>query len=469
MNQLTAILKQHTPMIHFQHNESGATLRASEVKPLLDKFILTKLGNGDIREGRLYAKKNNWLIDNEKNYALNYKLSISLQKKSRLEYLITSSTFPLPTERPSNFFTIQNSPYFAQEKCVGINTNSTIILKKSNSDPRKKEAEFKEKNWSQIDKKGLEWQDFTIKIFSLKGDLINKIQTYLPAFFICHNFGTRNNKGFGSFTVEYINNQKNICNVEDTLKENFAFVYKKKIALSRQSTLDFIYIYNQIFSTIKKDYQILKSGYNFRNEYIKSLLFCYFVSKYPNYRWEKRKMKQLIKARGYELKGDHSPISGIRENDNSWNDPNPNGYNYAYIRAILGLAEQYEFQLETPYQKAIVKIKSANNCISRYKSPLLFEIINNSIYLVGNEINTEILNKPFQYSYIEQTKNKNMRTGKSEITERTMHINEIEMNYNNRINYHYTPTSFSLIDFMQYAMSYKKNGKNILNYIPLKQ
>ena len=54
-------------------------------------------------------------------------------------------------------------------------------------------------------------------------------------------------------------------------------------------------------------------------------------------------MKQLIKARGYELKGDHSPISGIRENDNSWNDPNPNGYNYAYIRAILGLAEQYEF------------------------------------------------------------------------------------------------------------------------------
>ncbi|MCC8052286.1 MAG: hypothetical protein LIP17_00270 [Bacteroides fragilis] len=279
MNQLTAILKQHTPMIHFQHNESGATLRASEVKPLLDKFILTKLGNGDIREGRLYAKKNNWLIDNEKNYALNYKLSISLQKKSRLEYLITSSTFPLPTERPSNFFTIQNSPYFAQEKCVGINTNSTIILKKSNSDPRKKEAEFKEKNWSQIDKKGLEWQDFTIKIFSLKGDLINKIQTYLPAFFICHNFGTRNNKGFGSFTVEYINNQKNICNVEDTLKENFAFVYKKKIALSCQSTLDFIYIYNQIFSTIKKDYQILKSGYNFRNEYIKSLLFCYFVSK----------------------------------------------------------------------------------------------------------------------------------------------------------------------------------------------
>lgn len=46
-------------------------------------------------------------------------------------------------------------------------------------------------------------------------------------------------------------------------------------------------------------------------------------------------MKQLIKARGYELKGDHSPISGIRENDNSWNDPNPNGYNYANPKIAL--------------------------------------------------------------------------------------------------------------------------------------
>ena len=44
MNQLTAILKQHTPMIHFQHNESGATLRASEVEILeKDGFMLKKI------------------------------------------------------------------------------------------------------------------------------------------------------------------------------------------------------------------------------------------------------------------------------------------------------------------------------------------------------------------------------------------------------------------------------------------
>ncbi|MEL7223220.1 MAG: hypothetical protein AAGJ93_17980, partial [Bacteroidota bacterium] len=33
-------LKQHTPLIHFQHEQSGATLRATEVKAKLDRFIL---------------------------------------------------------------------------------------------------------------------------------------------------------------------------------------------------------------------------------------------------------------------------------------------------------------------------------------------------------------------------------------------------------------------------------------------
>lgn len=37
-------LKQHTPLIHFQHDQHGATLRASELKPKLDKFLIRKLG-----------------------------------------------------------------------------------------------------------------------------------------------------------------------------------------------------------------------------------------------------------------------------------------------------------------------------------------------------------------------------------------------------------------------------------------
>ena len=40
MQRLIFELIQHTPIIHFQAKDMGATLRASEVKPKLDKFIL---------------------------------------------------------------------------------------------------------------------------------------------------------------------------------------------------------------------------------------------------------------------------------------------------------------------------------------------------------------------------------------------------------------------------------------------
>jgi hypothetical protein len=62
-------LKQITPMIHFQHDETGATLRASEVKPKLDKFIIKQLG-GEANVPECY-----WL-DKDRNGALNYKMQI---------------------------------------------------------------------------------------------------------------------------------------------------------------------------------------------------------------------------------------------------------------------------------------------------------------------------------------------------------------------------------------------------------
>ena len=33
-------LKQHTPIIHFQSEQMGATLRATELKPKFDRFLL---------------------------------------------------------------------------------------------------------------------------------------------------------------------------------------------------------------------------------------------------------------------------------------------------------------------------------------------------------------------------------------------------------------------------------------------
>jgi len=40
-------LEIKSPIIHFQHDQAGATLRATEVKPKLDRFILEKMGEDD--------------------------------------------------------------------------------------------------------------------------------------------------------------------------------------------------------------------------------------------------------------------------------------------------------------------------------------------------------------------------------------------------------------------------------------
>ena len=57
-------LAAQTPMIHFQWNQQGATLRASEVKPKLDKFLITKLEGFEkvLEEKYLFFRYNNLYI-----------------------------------------------------------------------------------------------------------------------------------------------------------------------------------------------------------------------------------------------------------------------------------------------------------------------------------------------------------------------------------------------------------------------
>ena len=59
--KLSFTLRQHTPMIHFQADQPGATLRATELKPKLDKFLIEKLG-GWSKENIPYA----WRVGGKK-------------------------------------------------------------------------------------------------------------------------------------------------------------------------------------------------------------------------------------------------------------------------------------------------------------------------------------------------------------------------------------------------------------------
>ena len=81
MYKLSFTLKQHTPIIHFQHEQEGATLRATEVKPKLDRFIIDKLK----QDGKEVPKE--WLVGKGDHPALNYKMKIQEKNNNGLLFL----------------------------------------------------------------------------------------------------------------------------------------------------------------------------------------------------------------------------------------------------------------------------------------------------------------------------------------------------------------------------------------------
>lgn len=453
MYKLDFKLKQHTPLIHFQHPQEFATLRSTEVKPKLDKFILKKLGYNSSRNGKEIAKEKGWLIGKGEHPALDYKLKI-FTNETPTEYLIVSylnERKKIELKR-SGINTISPSPYFAQEELT-----KTIIDRENN---------VHQDAWDSIDKKGIIHEEIQLIVFCYHQGLLVKISELIHEFFVCENFGTRQSKGFGSFEVVF---PQSIVNYEEHLKNNFMFVYRKTL---REGGLE------NIFEVVQHDYKLLKSGRNKDNghrPYAKSKLFLYGLQMTPPIRWEKRFLKQnlhdvffLNKNEKYLLKTEnrHSSNYGAGNDQQSWVDPIDEKYNYKYLRAVLGLSEQYEFLVEDYIlnnylkrnQKFKVKITTKKK-IDRFKSPLMIKIINNKIYIVGNEIPDEIIEemKGIQFGFTvalpcEVFKDDSEEEDSAKKLKDTLAF----------------PDNFSLSKFMKFAMKDCTNGAS-LGYTPLKE
>ena len=67
-------LVQHTPLIHFQHSEPHACLRATEVKPKLDRFLIEQLEKDD-RFGDGRWKK--WFVGDGSQQSFDYMMRIT--------------------------------------------------------------------------------------------------------------------------------------------------------------------------------------------------------------------------------------------------------------------------------------------------------------------------------------------------------------------------------------------------------
>lgn len=212
--ELKVKLKQHTPLIHFQYEQEGATLRASEVKPKLDSFLVEK---GNIQ--------GEWKLKDRE--ALNYKLRLKASDKKTVQLGYERNT--------DNLYDIYYGNMGQDNYVEGVIAPSI---------------------------------EMTIICFI--PELMKVIRENIAAFFLVNNFGKMHSKGFGSFTVseiEYKGEKNKVISNPNKILDVLSNFYDV------QNCYYFSHS-GKPFKQIKTLYSIMKSGVNFQG-YQRSLLFLY--------------------------------------------------------------------------------------------------------------------------------------------------------------------------------------------------
>lgn len=381
-HELTIELKQHSMLIHFQADRNGnetVCLRASEVKPKLDRFIVKLIGKKNISKNWIQAEHLNGV-----DVALKYRMTIT-----------HGGANPIPSELiPEIFYGNMGIANDKKRNAVWFN-------------------------------KGLQ-----LKILCFVPDLMRQIEACIVDFFIVTNFGTMQSKGFGSFTVSEING-KSLDSLESdigkVLKENYEAEKCFKIQVNRARKRN--EAQNELFDTIKQIYSVMKSGS--RSPFYHAYIYTYMHEKYKI----DGKMVNIGNEKAYMKKKGVSPnfmtnswvkrnwkmkdILGIRMDDSK----------YYYVRALLGVGKkityntdnpeyvqrkrgekQYDKKTERPIPaKETITIRHVKNSagdpfedgsnerIERFSSPIFFKIIDNAIFIVAGRIDEEIKGKFFVF------------------------------------------------------------------------
>lgn len=215
-SRLVIELIQQSPMIHFQHDEEGAALRATDVKPRLDRFLIEE-----------YKKENDgknvpedWVQPGQPE-ALKYRMRIKAPDEKIK-----------PVDPPRGL-------YFGN---MGEGTRKKLMISYKNS--------------------------LCLEIGCFVKELREYINKKTKLFFILNNFGTRQGKGFGGFIVS-----GSAAEAEMLLSKYYGEKTIYKMNYPKEVTAE------NILLDVNEIYKVLKSGVNFNNVYIKSYLTKYFLKK----------------------------------------------------------------------------------------------------------------------------------------------------------------------------------------------
>lgn len=317
-------LQQHTPILHFQGNyaESGATLRATELKPKLDSYIKAN-----------YEIKPEWKIG--KTDALNYKLKV--------------------VDGDGKTATCSNIPmYFAEPK---KNPNDANYSKKPTLAIAK----------GMRDGENIIKYSITLKFFCLNEELAHLLKELdYTIFFLATNFGTRQSKGYGSYSPQ---STLNTLFTNDMIGKDVKIKKEKDEYTIYRIDSYFIsqsHTWEEVMNEINDAYKCLRSGINEGGIYFKSLMFAY--AKNNGQWWDKRIIKELFFPKKFEehrnkykKRAEPDPLAELPR-------VTPNERLYPMFRDNLGLATD-EFWREYDFK---VK-KKGSTSILRFKSPILFK------------------------------------------------------------------------------------------------
>ena len=367
--KLKVQLEAQSPIIHFQHDQAGATLRASEVKPKLDRFLLNKMEQETGKRVAVLKKDNGYAVmftDKEHN-ALNYRMNFEVPGNA---YWVEPGTF-----KPESY-----SIYYG---------NSGV-----HDEKEKKKAVF---------------TNPVMNLMCFNQVLRNYIEKYLVEFFAVTNFGTMQDKGFGSFMPKECLQKSGELTLEET--KRFAEMLKQAAGSVHCYSMSFVRVPEEInaknawctkvFKQIKDFYGIMKSGQNFGGS-SRSYLFQYM--------------------HGTDNKGNRDDLS--IDNEKAWLkqkgivpiiekngktdrvDKNPR-----YVRALLGVGAGMSF-IQKDGKRLKVKInhkKGDGDAIERMDSPVKFKIIRNKVFITAEEVPEEIYGRMFEFQNKERNWDGNKR------------------------------------------------------------
>lgn len=355
-------LVQHTPLIHFQHSEPHACLRATEVKPKLDRFLIEQLEKDD-RFGDDRWKK--WFVGDGSQQSFDYMMRITPNSEQveithSIENGIERAIARAEHRPPNASFHEIHKNYFGN-MASGNNIQDTI------------RETFKE---SLFYKDGL-----TLTIRCFIPELLTLIDEHIRGFFMMHNFGTRQRKGFGSFTVD-ISTEPNAPKGFDLVGKYCPNAYYCKLDgnVNADALLDAVWVLSAF----------LRSGFN-RGEgnYVRGFVFRYFQREKNPLANDKAFVKQKVLRNVYNeaTRGEHL-------------HPYGNNVRYRYVRGLLGTNENSRFcrapRGETREDRTVhnIYIHSAEG-VESFPSPLLFKPIGKFVFILPQKMPDEIFGSEF--------------------------------------------------------------------------